>query len=143
VGPVQVVIPTGSVFWTIEINGMMAKVALGGQSATRSATVTTRAISGPIRVTGERLVHISENHTVAGTATAGKSIFFAQEDVIALIERAGSSPPVKQAWGGNFERVVDAGHPVGIDRLTGLPTSIYSVITKANEQLVTLFPGTP
>jgi hypothetical protein len=49
---------------------------------------------------------------------------------------------VQQA-GGNFQRVVEAGRIIGIDRATGQPTSIYTVITNAADDLITTFPGVP
>jgi len=72
----------------------------------------------------------------------GKSIFNAGEDVEVLINAAESASPMRQA-GGNFERVVDAGRTIGTDRHTGAPTSIYTVITRPNGNLVTAFPGKP
>jgi hypothetical protein len=50
--------------------------------------------------------------------------------------------PVLQR-GGNFERVVDAGRTIGVDRASGQPTSIYTIITNAADELVTMFPGRP
>ena len=44
---------------------------------------------------------------------------------------------------GNFSRIVDAGREIGIDRLTGQPTSIYTIITNIRSELVTAFPGMP
>ncbi len=44
---------------------------------------------------------------------------------------------------GNFSRIVDASRNIGIDRTTGTPTSIYSIITDKSGNLVTAFPGTP
>lgn len=69
--------------------------------------------------------------------------FHAGEDIKTLITAADSVQAVKQASGNNFERVVDAGRTIGIDRATGAPTSIYTVITKPSGDLVTAFPGKP
>jgi hypothetical protein len=74
--------------------------------------------------------------------TAGKSVFSAGEDVKALIVAAEATKPVQQA-AGNFERIVDAGRVIGIDRATGQPTTVYTVITNSADKLVTAFPGRP
>src|SRR6185312_7557880 len=50
---------------------------------------------------------------------------------------------VKQAFGRNYQRVVDAGRDIGIDRATGKPTPFYTVITNAWNELKTMFPGSP
>jgi hypothetical protein len=78
-----------------------------------------------------------------GHPPAGKkSIFNAGENIQGLIKAAEGTAPVRQATG-NFERVVDAGRPIGIDRATGAPTSTYTVITKPNGDLISAFPGKP
>lgn len=45
--------------------------------------------------------------------------------------------------GHNFERAVNAGRNIGLDRATGQPTSVYTVITNPADELVTMFPGRP
>lgn len=72
----------------------------------------------------------------------GKSLFNAGEDITGLINAAENVTPVQQA-NGNLQRVVDAGRPIGIDRVTGQPTNIYTVITTTAGNLVTAFPGLP
>ena len=52
-----------------------------------------------------------------------------------------SVPAVAQA-GGNFERIVDARRVIGMTR-EGNPTTVYTVITNARNELVTAFPGRP
>ncbi len=82
-------------------------------------------------------------HAAGGARAAGKSLFNGGEgEIVSLIREAGSIGRVSQA-GGNFERVVDAGRIIGVDRATGAPTSVYTVITNAADQLVTAFPGRP
>ena len=82
-------------------------------------------------------------HVAGGAKTAGKSLFRGGEaEVVSLIREAGSAARVAQP-GGNFARVVDAGRIIGVDRVTGAPTSIYTVITDAADRLVTSFPGRP
>ena len=95
-----------------------------------------------IEITQEGLDHTVDRHTPGGTSTAGKSLFSPGEDISGLIRSAESAPPVPQP-GGNFERIVDAGRTIGVDRVTGQPTSTYTVITDAAGRLVTAFPGKP
>lgn len=44
---------------------------------------------------------------------------------------------------GRLAYTVDAGRTIGIDRTTGVGTSIYTVITDATGNLITAFPGLP
>lgn len=60
-----------------------------------------------------------------------------------LIRQAESVPAVQQAGRTTFQRVVDAGRTIGVDRATGQPTSTYTVITDAAGKLITAFPGKP
>jgi hypothetical protein len=99
--------------------------------------------AGAITVGSKRLAHIIERHTEGGLKSAGKSIFSAGEDLVGLVTGAEGVQAVKQAVGRNFERVVDAGRAIGVDRATGQSTSIYTVITNIRNELVTMFPGTP
>jgi hypothetical protein len=62
---------------------------------------------------------------------------------VGLVAGAEGVQAVKQAVGRNFERVVDAGRAIGVDRATGQATSIYTVITNIRNELVTMFPGIP
>lgn len=64
-------------------------------------------------------------------------------NIEALICAAAETPPVKQTDGGNYERIQDADHDVGIDYRTQRPTPTYTVITEPNGALVTAFPGVP
>jgi len=95
-----------------------------------------------IKITQSGLDHILARHVPGGAQTAGRSIFSAHESIEALIRAAEGTAPTLQA-GGNMQRVIDAGRTIGVDRLTGLPTSIYTVITNAAGELVTAFPGLP
>jgi hypothetical protein len=88
------------------------------------------------------LQHVLDRHVPGGPLSAGKSLFGAGEDLSALICKAEGLAPVPQA-GGNFARIVNAGRIIGIDRATGQPTSIYTVITNAAGDLITAFPGVP
>ncbi len=95
-----------------------------------------------INVTERGLVHVLASHTAEGASNVGKSLFNVGEDAAALVRNASSVQRVQQARG-NFERVVDAGRTIGIDRVTGQPTSVYTVITNAADDLITAFPGRP
>lgn len=96
-----------------------------------------------IKITDEALEHVVDSHTVEGIANAGKSIFVKGENLVGLIRRGESAPAVKQAFGRNYQRIVNAGRHIGVDRATGQATSIYTIITNAANELRTMFPGTP
>ncbi len=96
-----------------------------------------------IEITERALTHVVDEHTVGGALTASNSIFHAGEDVVGLVRAAEGTAAKAQSFGRNFERVVDAGRSIGIDRASGLPTSTYTVITNKLNQLITAFPGTP
>ena len=107
------------------------------------AALAERAAAGTaLNITGAGLAHVIERHTVGGAQTAGKSIFASKENIVALMRNATSVAPVKQP-GGNFARVIDAKRTIGIDRVTGMPTSIYTVITNEVGELITAFPAAP
>jgi len=95
-----------------------------------------------IKVSQKAIAHILKGHAVGGARTAGKSIFLAGEDIGALVRRAEAVTPVQQA-GGNLQRIVEAGRPIGIDRATGQLTSTYTVIADEAGNLITAFPGIP
>ncbi len=97
--------------------------------------------SGEIIITGNALKHVTDLHTIARFGPGGKSAFAIGEDIVGLIKGAESTAPVAQA-GGNFERIVDAGRVIGVTR-EGNPTTVYTVITNSQNELVTAFPGTP
>jgi hypothetical protein len=96
-----------------------------------------------IELAEDGMAHVLEGHTAGGALSAGKSIFHAAEEVPGLIRAAEGTVPVKQAVGRNFQRIVNAGREIGIDRATGKPTSTYTVITNAANKLITSFPGVP
>jgi RHS repeat-associated protein len=129
----------------------MQNTPTGSGVAAKTGAVAGIALSifiGPeakgVNVTVEGLEHVAERHMLGGAlASVGKkSIFNAGEDVEGLIKAAESVRPTRMG-GGDFARVVDAGRPIGIDRATGAPTSTYTVITRANGNLVNAFPGKP
>jgi hypothetical protein len=106
------------------------------------SSLAARGATQAIRATDNGVAHVLARHTVGGAQTAGKSVFSAGEDVVGLIRQAESVAPLQQA-GGNFQRIVDAGRAIGIDRATGQATSTYTVITDAAGNLITAFPGVP
>ena len=119
-----------------------------GQLATGVALVGT-ALIGPggeaaqapreIKVTWRGLLHVLGLHT---GGAASKSFFGDSTEVTSLIKAAESTAPVPSV-GGRFVRTVDAGRTVGTDATTGQPTSIYTVVTRGDGELVTAFPGSP
>jgi RHS repeat-associated protein len=95
-----------------------------------------------INITERGLRHILERHVPGGAGTGGRSLFSAHENIEALIRAAEGTVPTLQT-GGNMQRIIDAGRIIGVDRLTGLPTSTYTVITNTAGELITAFPGLP
>lgn len=98
--------------------------------------------AGLVNITPKGLKHVADGHTPGGANAAGKSLFNPGEDIVDLIKRAEGVVPVAQD-GGNLERVVDAGRTIGVDVVSGQPTSVYTVITRPSGNLVTAFPGLP
>jgi hypothetical protein len=96
-----------------------------------------------ITLTADRFAHVLEGHVAASPLSAGKSVFNAGESIGGLIRAGESVSPKAQSFGRNFERTVDAGREIGLDRSTGKATSIYTIITNAKDELVTMFPGHP
>ncbi len=88
------------------------------------------------------LGHVIDRHTALGSQTPGKSVFLPGTDLPGLIDRANAvMPPVQR--GGNLQYILNSPNVVGVDRLTGLQTSLYTVITSPDGTLVTMFPGLP
>ncbi len=102
-----------------------------------------KLLNPPINITGKGLAHTLERHAAGGAARfAGKSKFNAGEDIAGLIRSGTQQPMVRQA-NGNFARTFDVGREIGFDRNVGGPTSIMTIITRPNGNLVTAFPGRP
>lgn len=109
------------------------------------------ASGAPIVVGARALEHATARHAAGTVPLASK--FLSGESIRGLVEASQSVAPVAQNSGGNFARVVDAGRLVGsaLVRLppgvqgpiNSIPTSVYTVITNANNHLVTAFPGLP
>jgi hypothetical protein len=94
-----------------------------------------------IIIGADRLRHVINLHSILKLGANGKSAFVIGEDIVGLVKAAQSAQPLAQA-GGNLKRIVDAGRVIGVTR-EGNPTTVYTVITNARNELVTAFPGKP
>ncbi|WP_413776752.1 RHS repeat domain-containing protein [Haliscomenobacter sp.] len=113
-------------------------------STTGKALITVpKALNPGINITDTGLSHVLDRHTINNISRwAGKSKFSDASEVPDLIRQATQHLMIRQE-NGRFARIVNAGRIIGIDRATGRNTSIYTVITKLNGNLVTAFPGRP
>jgi RHS repeat-associated protein len=116
----------------------LGMVARAGVKATQAVTRTAARFTIP----ASRLIKIVDMHVVGGALTAGKSVFFRSDDIVDLIRAAENVQPVVQA-NGRLAYTVTASHDIGIDRVTGAATSVYTVITEVSGSVVTAFPGLP
>ena len=125
------------------LSGLAAGAVIGGmiRGATTGAAATLSRTEA-IDITAAGLRHTIRRHTVGGLESAGKSVFSDPGGVAGLIRGAGSVAPVPQPKG-YFARIVDARQLIGINRVTGLPTSQYTVITDSAGRLITAYPGVP
>lgn len=121
------------------VNALLAvAVVKGAVAPVKPVAVVPQAIT----IGDAGLAHVLERHFPGGVKSAGKSLFNAGETVPGLVRAAERVAPTLQR-GGNLQRVVNAGRTIGVDRATGSPTTIYTVITDAAGNLVTVFPGVP
>lgn len=124
----------------------LAGIAAGRGGAAVEALAAKEApllLNGPIRITEKGMEHVIERHTVNNFAKfAGKSKFNEGESLSALVN-SGTQQRMVQQVNGNFARTWDVGRQIGIDRVTGQTTSVMTVITRPNGELVTAFPGRP
>jgi hypothetical protein len=96
-----------------------------------------------INITKRGWQHVLKHHTATQSPTpTNKSTFNMGEDLIQLINQAALCPPSKMMRN-HLVRIFDAGHAVGIDRSSKQPTSLVTVITRLNGDLVNMFPGLP
>lgn len=110
-------------------------------SANGAARASTKLLNPAINITDNGLAHTIDRHTINGVSKwASKSKFYNASEVETLI-RQGTQLPLTRLANGNFSRTVNAGRKIGIDRTTGSPTSIYTIITDGKGNLVTAFPG--
>lgn len=113
------------------------------QGALKAPEIGAGYVPSKITITEQGLAHVFERHVAGGAKSAGKSIFYDNVTLTRLIADAGDAvTPVSQP-NGNLAYIVDAGRTIGVDRTTGAPTSVYTVITRPSGELVTAFPGTP
>jgi hypothetical protein len=125
------------------VNALLAVAVVKGAVAQRPVSAPpVPAAPQAIKIGQEGLAHVLERHFPGGARSAGKSLFNTGETVPSLVRVAEAVVPTSQR-GGTFQRIVNAGRTIGIDRATGSPTSIYTVITDATGNLVTAFPGVP
>lgn len=68
------------------------------------------------------------------------SLFLDGEDIAALIQAA-EAVAFTGMPRNRRQRVVDAGRSIGIDVRSGQATSLYTVITDAQDVMMTAFPG--
>lgn len=119
----------------------LLRVSRNGE-ATNTGASSGYSVS-KINITEDGLTHVFDRHLADGSLSAGKSLFNENVTVTRLIADAGDVvAPITQR-NGNLAYVVDAGRNIGVDRATGLPTRIYTVITRPGGNLVTAFPGRP
>jgi hypothetical protein len=114
----------------------------GGGDAARGGGSGGRAAHGQINITPRGLQHAIDRHTMGGAQNVNASTFNQGESLPALVQAAQGQAATAQT-NGRFATIVNAGRTVGIDSATGGPTSIYTVVTTAVGDLVTIFPGVP
>jgi hypothetical protein len=112
---------------------------------TGAATVLVHNDSCPIIQTGESgIQHTLDRHFSTGDLSAGKSLFNDNELVHQLAAQAERTPFVFKQMSGRFQFVVpDAGRAIGLDRVTGLATRTYTVVTDTIGNLIMMLPGLP
>jgi hypothetical protein len=108
-------------------------------SAVRTATISGR-LSGEETAAGEIIdVGHAGIHQFPGIKQ-GKSQFFDGENLGRLSDTNKVMGVLQK--NGYVRYVLRAEHSVGVDRTSGLPTNLYTVIKKKDGSVVTLFPGT-
>ena len=94
-----------------------------------------------ITITKRGWRHILKHHTGKQPPKhARKSKFHDTEDLIQLLNDASRYQPTG-TFRKHLVRTFDAGHEVGIDINDGKATSIVTVLTRLDGDLVTMFPG--
>lgn len=84
--------------------------------------------------------HILSEHFPGGGRTAGKSLFYKDEDLDKLVALAASAEPRRER-NGRDKRVVDVGRAIGTDGRTGRPVRTLVVIAEPDGEVVTAYPG--
>ena len=97
-------------------------------------------VRGGIGIGREAYKHVVQRHAWFSSARASR--FNPGERIPELI-RAAEGVMRSPARGTAFQRTVNAGREIGIDRTTGQPTSWYTVLTDRFDNLTTAHPGLP
>jgi hypothetical protein len=119
------------------------RIIAEGEEAVVAAETAPKLLNPGINVTEQGMQHVLERHIVNGIPEyATRSKFTTGVNLEELIQQGTQMPMVRQA-NGYFARTFDAGRAVGIDRATGQASSVVTIITKPNGNLVTMFPGAP
>jgi hypothetical protein len=101
-----------------------------------------KVLNPPINNIANELGHVVERHGF-GTAANNVSIFNEGENIPGLIRSGTQQPMFLQDNTNNFARIFDVGRNIGIERATGGQTTIMTIITNQNNELITSFPGRP
>lgn len=107
-----------------------------------SRNLKPRFFPAKIQIHPKALAHIEARHIAPWPEKFPTSLFFPDVDLNRLLVKATKIPRRLQN-GGNYERILEASRLIGIDRRSGSPTEIYTVITSPQEKLITIFPGKP
>ncbi len=91
-------------------------------------------------------VYIHHTQTAPNSSWAQGISFFpnntTEPQLGTIVQQAVGIRPTQQGTADRFQRINDTGSTVGYDR-TAQPTTVYTVITNSNGQLVTAYPGLP
>jgi hypothetical protein len=91
----------------------------------------------------EGLAYVESKHKPGGAlADETKGLFNSDEDLEKLADDAADFDPTVQD-NGNCARICTAGHTIGTDVETGLPTKTYTVISDRWGGVKTMHPGVP
>jgi hypothetical protein len=117
----------------------IATIAGIGANALRAyrgfkAAETGEAAAGEVADVGHAGIHQFPG------VQAGKSQFFDGENLGNLSNTDAVTGVLQK--NGNTRFVMRGANDVGVDRTTGLPTNIYTVIRKPDGSVLTMFPGT-
>ena len=135
--------------YTGVLPGAEAIAGLGGLCekfctvAEEEAEDETILLNPSINISDDTLQHVVNGHTAEGVESAGNSIFNEGENITDLIKSGTQQPIEPQSWGNNFQRVFDVGRNIGTYNVAGQQTTVMTIITDPEGNLVTSFPGFP
>jgi len=96
-----------------------------------------------INITENGFMHVMQRHYPRSGMFLTKSKFsISAREIVNLIKNSSQLPKILQR-GGNYIRIVNAGRVIGVDAITGQPTSVFTIVTNKAGDLVTSFPGLP